>query len=170
MLLSGILSDTLVFRSPTATDRDTAIAEWLAKLANVDARVYGEELLRAAPGLSARAAADILETDRKAYTMGGLSISIGQVEVTGLQELPNRRAELVAALQEMRVREGLTLACLMITDIVTSRSHMLATGETWVMTALPFNRIADGEYDLDDMVSRKKQLVPTLSAILEELR
>lgn len=170
MLLSGILSDTLVFRSPTATDRDIAIAEWLAKLANVDARVYGEELLRSAPGLSARPATDILETDRKAYTMGGLMVSIGQVEVAGLQELPNRRAELITSLQEMRQREGLSLACIMVTDIVTSRSHMLAVGETWVMTALPFNRIADGEYDLEDMVSRKKQLVPTLSAILEELR
>ena len=170
MLLSGILSDTLVFRSPTTTDRDIAIADWLAKLANVEARVYGEELLRAAPGLSARAAEDVLETDRKAYVMGGQSISIGQVEVTGLQELPNRRAELVALLQETRQREGLALMALMVTDIVTSRSHMLAAGDNWIMTALPFNRIAEGEYDLEDMVSRKKQLVPTLSAILEELR
>ena len=170
MLLSGILSDTLVFRSPTATERDRAVAHWLAGIANVEAQEYGEELLRAAPGLGARAAAEILDTDRKAYQMGGISVSIAQIEVTGLQELPNRREELLTTLQEIRQREGLGLIALMVTDIVTSRSHMLCKADNWILTALPFNRVAEGEYDLEDMVSRKKQLVPTLSAIVEELR
>ena len=136
----------------------------------MEINVYGEELLRASPGLSTRPADDILDTDRKAYQMGALSVSIGQVEVTGLQELPNRREELLTALADRRLREGLALIALMVTDIVTSRSHLLARGENWILQSLPFNRIAEGEYDIEDMVSRKKQLVPTISGILEELR
>lgn len=170
MLLSGILSDTLVFRSPTTTERDTAAALWLAELAGVDAATYGEELLHAAPGLSARSASDILDSDRKSYQMGGGSVSVGQVEVTGLQELPQRRTELLQEMEDRRQREALSLLCLMVTDVVTGHSHMLCRGESWIMTALPFTRVAEGEFDLEDMVSRKKQLVPTLSAILDERR
>lgn len=170
MLLSGILSDTLVFRSPTTTDRDTAAALWLAEIAGVDTATYGEELLRAAPGLTARAADEILDTDRKTYQMGGNNVSIGQVEVTGLQSLPHRREELLAAMEERRQREALAMIGLMVTDVVTGHSHLLCRGEKWILAALPFTRVADGEYDLEDMVSRKKQLVPTLHAVLEDVR
>jgi manganese-dependent inorganic pyrophosphatase len=170
MLLSGLLSDTLVFRSPTTTDRDEKAALWLAQLAKVEIVPYGEELLHAAPGLAARAADDILDTDRKAYQMGGNAVSIAQVEVTGFQELPGRRDELLEAMEARRTREGLALFALMITDVVTGRSHLLCQGENWILAALPFRRLADKEYDLDDIVSRKKQLVPTLLAVLEETR
>jgi len=170
MMLSGILSDTLVFRSPTTTDRDRLAARWLADIAGVDTEKYGQELLRAQPGLAARAASDVLDTDRKNYEINGQSVSIGQVEVTGLQELPDRRKELLEALNERRIREALVLSALMVTDVVTGRSHLLCVGETWILTALPFTRTADGEFDLGEMVSRKKQLVPILMAIIEELR
>jgi manganese-dependent inorganic pyrophosphatase len=170
LLLSGILSDTLVYRSPTVTDRDRAAAAWLAGLAKVDADGYGDELLRASPGLTARTPDEIIDTDRKSYQMSGARVSIGQVEVTVLQELPDRRKDLLAALEERRQREGLALICLMVTDVVMGRSRLLCRGENWILQALPFTRIADGEFDLDDMLSRKKQLVPVLMAILEEPR
>jgi manganese-dependent inorganic pyrophosphatase len=170
MLLSGILSDTLVFRSPTATDRDRAVAAWLAGIAQVEVAAYGDELLHASPGLTARTPGEIIDTDRKSYQMSGTPVSIGQVEVTVLQELPDRRADLLGALEERRQREGLALICLMVTDVVLGRSRLLCRGENWILQALPFTRIAEGEFDLDDMVSRKKQLVPVLMAVLEEPR
>jgi manganese-dependent inorganic pyrophosphatase len=170
MLLSGILSDTLVFRSPTATDRDKSIAAWLAPLAGVEVEAYGDELLRASPGLTARTPDEIIDTDRKSYEMAGTKISVGQVEVTVLQELPDRRADLLEALEERCTREGLAMIGLMVTDVVMGRSRLLVRGENWVVQSLPFTRIADGEFDLDDMVSRKKQLVPVLMAVLEEPR
>ncbi|HLK57385.1 MAG TPA: DHHA2 domain-containing protein [Chthonomonadaceae bacterium] len=170
MMLSGILSDTLVFRSPTATERDRQAAGWLAEWAHVDALQYGEELLRASPGLAARSAEDILDTDRKSYQMGEYTVSIGQVEVTSLAELPEHRAALLAALQERRERENLALIGLMVTDVVMGRSRMLCQGDPWILTALPFTHITDTEFDLEDMVSRKKQLVPVLMAVLEEPR
>lgn len=170
MLLSGLLSDTLVFKSPTCTDRDRAIAIWLADIAQVDAEAYGNELLRAQSGLGARTSSEILDTDRKNYEINGQSVSIGQVEVTGLQELPERRLELLEALAERKVRESLAFIAIMVTDVVTGKSQMLCVGEPWILTALQFKHIHDGVYDLEEMVSRKKQLVPILSAIIEDLR
>jgi manganese-dependent inorganic pyrophosphatase len=170
LLLSGILSDTLLFRSPTTTDRDRAAAEWLGEQASVDIYQYGEELLRAGPGLGARAIEDIVDSDRKSYQMGGLSVSIGQVEVTGLQAVPERRDELLEALEERRRMEGLALIGLMITDVVDERSLLLCQGDDRILAALPFRRIGEHEFDLNDMVSRKKQLVPALHTVLEEPR
>ena len=128
MMLSGILSDTLVFRSPTTTDRDIEAAAWLADLSRTNVETYGNELLRAAPGLTTRAVEEIVDADRKKYEMGGKQVSIAQVEVTGFQELPSRRDEILVALQSQAQREGLALACVMITDIVEGVSHSAVPG------------------------------------------
>ncbi|RYX80769.1 CBS domain-containing protein [bacterium] len=167
VLLSGILSDTLVFRSPTTTPRDRTIGEWLAKLSDVDLEAYGDELLRVTPGLMARDVADILDGDRKGYEMSGQKVSIGQVEVTNLLELPQRREELLEAMQERRDKENLALICLMVTDIVTGTSHLLCQAAPAVLGVLPFNRVEEGEWDLKRLVSRKKQLVPAISDVME---
>jgi manganese-dependent inorganic pyrophosphatase len=157
-----------VFRSPTTTGRDKVAAEWLAELASVDIAAYGDELLRAAPGLGARTIEEILDTDRKVYTMGGHAVSLAQVEATGFGSLPSRREEILAAMEEWRQRESLAFFGLMVTDVVTGKSKMLTRGDKWIITVLPFDRSGEGEYDLEDMVSRKKQLVPALSALLDE--
>lgn len=170
MMLSGILSDTLVFRSPTTTNRDIEAAAWLADLSNTNVESYGNELLRAAPGLTARDVEEIVDADRKTYEMGGKHVSIAQVEVTGFQELPQRRDEILDALQRQCQREGLALACVMITDVVEGLSHLLCRGENWILDAFPFARQGEGEFDLEDIVSRKKQLVPTLHAVMEEIK
>lgn len=170
ILLSGVLSDTLVFRSPTTTDRDRTVVDWIAHLANVDFEAYGSELLNAAPGLDMRSAGEILDSDRKSYQMGGSTVSIAQVEVTGLQGIPARREELLAELKSRRQQEGLALIALMITDVVSGRSHLLCHGEKWILAALPYNRLEVGEYDLEEIVSRKKQLVPSIDAVFDEFR
>lgn len=168
MLLSGILSDTLVFRSPTCTPRDQAMAEWLGGVARVDVTLYGEELLRAAPGLSSRTAEDIVDSDRKTYVMAQQLISIGQVEVSSLLELPERREEILDAMTIRRVREGHALVCLMVTDVIDGMSHLLVVGERTMVDVLPFARLSTNEFDLGHVVSRKKQLVPTLQASIEQ--
>jgi manganese-dependent inorganic pyrophosphatase len=73
-------------------------------------------------------------------------------------------------MEEWRIREGLAMFALMVTDVVTGTSRLLARGDKWIFSAFPFNRLSEGEYDLEEMVSRKKQLVPTLSAILDDPR
>lgn len=170
MMLSGILSDTLVFRSPTTTRRDSSVAHWLASIGEVDLFAFGAELLNASPGLGARTASDIIDGDRKRYEMSSGIISIGQVEVTNLQELSYRRAELLSALEERRMEEGLVFAALMVTDVVEGRSHLLAQGSEPLLNVLPYARVGDNEFDLEEVVSRKKQLLPALYSVLDEAK
>jgi hypothetical protein len=117
---------------------------------------YGEELLRSAPSLGSRTASEILDTDRKSYEMGGVSISVSQVEVTGMQELPQRKEELFRSMDDRLYRENLALLCLMITDVVTGQSIMLARGDNNLVDSLPFSHVEDYQFDLGDIVSRKK--------------
>ena len=168
ILLCGILSDTLVFRSPTCTPRDQEIAHWLAALAGVNLGECGEELLHASPGLAEREPSEVLDADRKAYQMSGHPVSVAQVEVTSFVDLPDCREPLLEALRERCELENLSLALLMVTDVTSGRSRLLAAGNELMLESLPFVEVTDGEWDLGDIVSRKKQLVPALEDTLRE--
>lgn len=169
VMLSGILSDTLVFHSPTTTERDRLVADWLAKLCGTDIEQYGEELVHASPGLADRSADEILDADRKTYEMAGKAVSIAQVEVTGFGELPEHKPSLLDAMATRRERERLSIICLMVSDVITVQSRLLCVGEEEILTNLPFNHLDESEFDLGHVVSRKKQLVPALQSVLEEL-
>lgn len=169
LLLSGILSDTLVFRSPTVTDRDRRAADWLADLSKIEIGEYGQHLIQASPGLVDRSADQIVDGDRKSYEMAGKAVSVAQVEVTGFGELPERKSDLLEALDARRAQDGLALICLMVTDVVTIQSHLLCRGDSAILGGLPFARIDGSEFDLGNIVSRKKQLVPALQGAIEEL-
>ena len=169
LLLSGILSDTLVFRSPTVTDRDRRAADWLAGLSQIEIPEYGRHLIQASPGLVDRSADQIVDGDRKNYEMAGKAVSVAQVEVTGFGELPERKPDLLGALDARREREGLALICLMVTDVVTIQSRLLCRGDSAILGGLPFARVDGSEFDLGNIVSRKKQLVPALQGAIEEL-
>jgi manganese-dependent inorganic pyrophosphatase len=168
-MLSGILSDTLIFKSPTTTERDISAAGWLAETAGIDLQRYGRELIESSPGLSDRTAAEILDTDRKNYDMATKTVSIAQIEVTDLNEIPTRRDDLLAALEDRLEREQLSLICLMVTDVITLKSHLLCQAGSAILAQMPFPRVSDKEYELGGMVSRKKQLVPALQSLIEEL-
>jgi manganese-dependent inorganic pyrophosphatase len=169
VMLSGILSDTLIFKSPTTTERDISAAGWLAETAGIDLQRYGRELIESSPGLSDRTAAEILDTDRKNYDMATKTVSIAQIEVTDLNEIPTRRDDLLAALEDRLEREQLSLICLMVTDVITLKSHLLCQAGSAILAQMPFPRVSDKEYELGGMVSRKKQLVPALQSLIEEL-
>ena len=169
MLLSGILSDTLLFRSPTLTERDKQAADWLAGLCQVDISEYGKRLIGTSPGLAERSADEILDADRKNYEIVGKSVSVAQIEITGFQELPERKAALLPAMDARRQREDLALICLMVTDVITIQSHLICRGEPNILAGLPFARIDESEFDLGSIVSRKKQLIPALQGAVEEL-
>jgi manganese-dependent inorganic pyrophosphatase len=168
LMLCGILSDTMVLRSPTTTDRDREIAAYLAARLQVDWEALGSELLQSGLGMHGRDAAVVLEADRKQYVLGSRRVTVAQVEAAGFGELEERRGELFVALEVSREREALSLAALMVTDVVAGRSRMLAVGEPALLAAMPFPRVGPNEWELGEIVSRKKQLVPALIALLEE--
>jgi manganese-dependent inorganic pyrophosphatase len=180
MLLCGILSDTLTFRSPTATPRDRAAAARLAAMAKlVKARAdeeqvnaaiadLGGRLLAAGAGLGMRSGDEIVNTDIKFYEANGLKVGIAQVEVANLSELTSRLADLKESLQNMTVNQGLALALLMVTDVVLGNSRLVAEGQPRLITALPYPRLDDDTLDAPGIMSRKKQLLPTVLAVLSQ--
>lgn len=181
VLLCGILSDTLVFRSPTATARDRAAAFELAKMAQLRPTLHsdtlvqeaieelGGALLAAGAGLGTRPASEIVGTDFKDYEVSEYKVRISQVEVTSFAEVTGRLDDLRAALQDIVDSERMAMALLMITDVVRGNSRLLAIGENKIIAALPYARNQDGTLDAPQVVSRKKQLLPTVLAALSQL-
>jgi manganese-dependent inorganic pyrophosphatase len=179
MMLCGILSDTLVLRSPTTTGRDRAAAAQLAVLAGLvpaeasaaerDAAMaaLGAELLAAGAGLGQRPADQVVRADLKTYQQGGIAFAIAQIEVPGFAELEERVDGLRQALEELRESRGFEFALLLVTDVVRGTSRLVTSGPERLFDGLPYARRADGTLDAPGVVSRKKQLLPAVLAALE---
>ncbi|MEP7286078.1 MAG: DHHA2 domain-containing protein [Chloroflexota bacterium] len=180
LLLCGILSDTLVFRSPTTTDRDREAALRLTVMAGlVPAQssekqrlsaltVLGQDLLAAGAGLGTRSADEVVNSDLKYYNSGGLNAGIAQVEVANFRELAPRLDELYAALDKLATSNGLALALLMVTDVVDGNSQLVVAGQPRVIAALPYAHLNNHTLDAPEVVSRKKQLLPAVLAAMSQ--
>lgn len=181
LLLSGILSDTLIFRSPTTTERERKAALKLAVMAKLatndigDEAVfaaieeYGQKLLAAGAGLGMRPAKEIISTDIKYYESNGVNAGIAQVEVANLSELTHRLDEIREALEELVKTQKLGFALLMVTDVVLGNSRLVVTGQSRIISALPYTRLDDDTFDAPGLMSRKKQLLPTVLAVLSQV-
>ena len=175
LLLAGLLSDTLILTSPTTTERDRRAAERLGRWAFVknqplegeNLQSYGQQVLRAGAGLSAREPQEIVGTDLKLYEAGGYQFAISQAEVTDLRQLDEHLAALKIALDDLRRQRGLDFAMLMVTDVVDNVSRLILVNEPPVLDDLPYPRQPDGTRVATGVVSRKKQLLPTVLGLLE---
>lgn len=175
MLLAGLLSDTLIFTSPTCTPRDEEAANRLARwsfvinspLRGETIQSYGQQVLRAGTGLATRDPEEIVSTDLKQYEAGGLRFAIAQVEVTDLLQLDEHMDGLNTALIQLRDRRALDFAMLMVTDVVSGSSRLLLTNEPPLLGGLPYPRQSDGTRLAEGVVSRKKQLLPVVLGLLE---
>jgi len=174
LLLGGLLSDTLLLTSPTTTGRDQTAAARLARwafvggspLAGETIESYGKQLLDAGAGLSSRSPEEIVSADYKQYRSSGLKFGIAQVEVTNLRELNEHQAELRQALASLQERKGLDFAILMVTDVVRKNSRLLLSNELPQFDYLPYPVQDDGTRRAKGVVSRKKQLLPTILGAL----
>lgn len=175
LLLAGLLSDTLILTSPTTTERDRQAADRLGRwafvkggaLVNETLRSFGEGVLRAGSGLASREPGEVVSTDIKVYDAGGVNFAIAQAEVTDLLQLDEHLPKLHKALVDLRDRRGLDFAMLMVTDVVRGSSRLLLTDDLPVLSELPYPRQADGTFLAEDVVSRKKQLLPVILGLLE---
>ncbi|MDH5508044.1 MAG: DHH family phosphoesterase [Anaerolineae bacterium] len=176
LLLAGLLSDTLILTSPTTTSRDRQAAEKLARwacaaggpLAGETVDSFGQQVLQAGAGLSARDPLEIVSSDLKLYEAGDLHFAIAQVEVTDLVQLADFRDELLAALNQLRTQRGLAFVMLMVTDVVRGSSRLLLSDGPAVLNELPYALQPDGSLRAQGIVSRKKQLLPVVLSLLED--
>jgi manganese-dependent inorganic pyrophosphatase len=179
MMLCGILSDTLVLRSPTTTGRDRVAAAHLTVLAGLvpaeapgaereaAMAALGAELLAAGPGLGPGPGDQVVRADLKTYEQGAVRFAIAQVEVPGFAELEERVGELRQALEDLRERQGFEFALLLVTNVVRGTSRLVTAGPERLLDGLPYARRADGTLDAPGVVSRKKQLLPAVLSALE---
>ncbi|MGI9124588.1 MAG: manganese-dependent inorganic pyrophosphatase [Mycobacterium sp.] len=164
LMLSAILSDTLLFQSPTCTAEDIAAAEELAPLAGVDPKVYGLEMLRAGAALADKSISQLVAMDSKEFSMGAAKVEIAQVNAVDVAEVLSRQEELEAALRSIVAEKGLDLFLFVVTDILSSESVGIALGprasavESAYDVTLENNRAL-----LKGVVSRKSQIVPVLT-------
>ncbi len=174
LLLAGLLSDTLIFKSPTTTDRDRVAADSLAAwclgtppLTFDTVEAYGEAVLSAGSGLAVRGIDAILNSDLKLYEAGDFKFGIAQVEVANRHELTERLEEIRTGLAALAETKGLNLAVLMVTDVVRGSSRLVVAGpQASQVEDMPYLRLPDGTFDAPDVVSRKKQLLPTMLSLL----
>lgn len=175
LLLAGLLSDTLILKSPTTTDRDHQAAERLSRwafmggspLAGENIQSFGEQLLAAGAGLTTRDPAEIVNTDFKQYETSGHKFGIAQVEVTSFNQLDEHLDSLRKALSDLADSKGLDFAMLMVTDVVRSSSRLLLTKAVPALEVLPYPHMDGVTLHASGVVSRKKQLLPAVFSALE---
>lgn len=172
LLLAGVISDTLFFRSPTATAQDRNAAEKLSAIAGVDLQSFGMEVLRAGSRFTDMQPEEIIRYDLKEFQIGEYRVSISQVSVMGAAELLVERVEsLQTALAGVRQKDGYDLALLMLTDVLNETTHLLYAGKPVGLLRRAFGEEdAAAVFVLPGTLSRKKQVVPPLveAARLEE--
>lgn len=169
LLLAGLLSDTVLLKSPTTTTTDQELAGWLGECASLDPASFGREIFEASSALGAYPSVRaLLTTDFKEYEAGARHFGIGQVEVVTLDEFHGRREALADGLEELRRDLRLQLAGLLVTDIVRQTSLLLVKGEAELLDLIAYPHLAPDLFELKGVLSRKKQLVPHLLRAFRE--
>jgi len=169
IMLSGILSDTLLLESPTATQLDKIVAKSLAKIANVDLKTYGLELLKSGVSIVGLTPNDVINKDFKSYSVGEHRIGIAQVFTTSFNEYAPKINDYVACLNEMSDKSNYIVVCLFVTDFINNNSYLLfnESAKTYLEDAYNISNITQG-YLLPGIVSRKKQMIPLIMEAVEK--
>ncbi|HGN5530670.1 TPA: manganese-dependent inorganic pyrophosphatase [Streptococcus pyogenes] len=164
MLLSGLISDTLLLKSPTTYVSDHLVAEELAELAEVNLEDYGMALLKAGTNLASKSEVELIGIDAKTFELNGNAVRVAQVNTVDIAEVLERQEAIEAAIKDAMAAEGYSDFVLMITDIVNSNSEILAIGANMDKVEAAFNFTLDNNHAfLAGAVSRKKQVVPQLT-------
>lgn len=164
LLLSAIVSDSLLFKSPTCTEEDIAAAKELEKLADVDVNTYGLDMLQAGVDLSDKTIAEVLTMDAKEFAMHDAKVEIAQINTVNTAEVYSQQAEFEAEIEKKIAENGLDLFVFVVTDIINSNSEVLALGTGQAKVEAAFGvALENNRALLEGVVSRKKQVVPSLT-------
>ena len=164
LMLSAIVSDTLLFKSPTCTEQDVKAGAELAKIAGVDAADYGLAMLKAGADLSDKSLEDLLSLDAKGFEFGEYKATVAQVNAVDIEDVLGRQEELVNLLNKNVADNGLDLFFFVVTDILNNDSTAVAAGQVADAAAKAFGaEVVNGRIALPGVVSRKKQIVPVLT-------
>ncbi|WP_279083012.1 manganese-dependent inorganic pyrophosphatase [Lactobacillus apis] len=169
IMLSAIISDTLLLKSPTTTDKDKKAVEALAEIAGVDYQSYGLEELKAGTNIADKSEEELIDLDAKSFELNGQTARVAQINVVDLPEAMERKDSFLKAMEDVSEAENYDLFMLLITNVLDSDSKALVVGNDNAKAAFEkaFGKVVDSEIDLPGVVSRKKQVVPQLTEAFE---
>lgn len=164
LMLSAIISDSLLFKSPTCTLQDKVAAEELAKIAEVNAEEYGLAMLKAGASTADKSAETLISLDAKEFVLGADKLVVAQINTVDANEVADRKEELEVAINAELSSKGLSAYVFVITNILTSDSEVLVLGEKQDKVAAAFGKTLENDFmTLEGVVSRKKQVVPQIT-------
>ena len=162
--VAGLLSDTLLLKSPTTHASDPAVAAELAEIAGVNLEEYGLAMLKAGTNLSSKSAEELIDIDAKTFELNGNQVRVAQVNTVDISDVLSRQEEIEEAINNSIKNNGYSDFVLMITDILNSNSEILALGSNTDKVEAAFNFVLENNHAfLEGAVSRKKQVVPQLT-------
>ena len=170
LLLAGLVADTLNLTSPTATAHDAEVLRKLQQISGVNAREFTEKLFASGSLLTLKPAPQAITTDCKEYQEDGVRFSVAQIEEIGFDQFWKRKTELLEALENYRRSRSYRFSALLVTDVNSQSSLLLLAGEKELADLIDYPRAEVGVYELRDVVSRKKQLLPYLTHCLAQTR
>ena len=170
LLLSAIISDTVLFKSPTCTGYDKITSERLAKLADVQIEEYGMALLKAGAGIGDMTPSDIAKNDMKEFQIGDYHILVSQLSVMDVDEVMEMKAELLESMNVLCTTEHFDMCLLMVTDILKESTELLYVGSPKTLIGEAFMKDASGDsIYLPGVMSRKKQIIPPLTDAVQRM-
>lgn len=170
LLLSAILSDTVLFKSPTCTEYDKKTAERLAEIAGVDINEYGMAMLKAGSGIGNMTPVEIAKNDLKEFQIGDYRIIVSQISVMDPKEVMDLEPQMIEAMTNICEKEGFDMSLVMVTDILEEATYLLYAGSPKTLIGEAFKKDASGTHVyLPGVMSRKKQIIPPLSEAVKRI-
>ncbi len=164
LMAAAIVSDTVMFKSPTTTPRDRRMAERLARIAGLDLDALGQEVFSASIG--EKSAEALLKTDFKEFHLGEHRVGIAQITTMDSASIMKRRTELLSEMDKLQAEKKYDMVLLMVTDVLREGTELLFRGDREIIRqAFNLARIRDDRVFLKGIMSRKKQVVPALTLL-----
>lgn len=164
LLMSAIISDTLLFKSPTCTTKDVEVAKTLADICGVDIEKYGLDMLKAGTALSDYSEKDLINLDAKEFMLGDIKVVVAQVNTVDIDEVLKRKDKLSEEINKEISNRGLGIFAFLITDILNSNSEALVLGDRCDIFEKAFDKkLEDNLVFLPGVISRKKQIIPPMT-------
>ena len=171
LLLSAIISDTVLFKSPTCTEYDKMTAKRLAEIAGVDINEYGLEMLKAGSGIGDMTPSEIAKNDLKEFRIGDYRIIVSQISVMDEKEVLDLEPQLIEAMGHICEKEGFDMSLVMVTNILEEATTLLYAGSPKTLIGEAFHKDASGTHIyLPGVMSRKKQIIPPLSEAVKRIK
>lgn len=169
LMLSGIISDTLLFKSPTTTNLDITVVKDLAKIAGVDYNTYGMELLKAGSSLKGKTKDEILFSDFKNFTINDKKIGVGQIITLNIDEIKKEQDEYISLINNVQNNNDYYIVALFATDIIDNGSYIFFNDDAKEILKSSFDKNLEQGFFIKDCVSRKKQIIPNIINAIEKI-